>query len=40
MLGMGDFTSPGFELSGDQAALQQFLGALDRPNPAFDIVTP
>ncbi len=33
MLGMGDFTSPGFELSGDQATLQQFLGVLDRPDP-------
>jgi alkyl sulfatase BDS1-like metallo-beta-lactamase superfamily hydrolase len=40
MLGMGYFTSPGFELSGDQAALQQFLGALDRPDPSFNIVTP
>jgi alkyl sulfatase BDS1-like metallo-beta-lactamase superfamily hydrolase len=40
MLGMGDFTSPGFELSGDQAALQQFLGVLDRPDPSFNIVTP
>jgi alkyl sulfatase BDS1-like metallo-beta-lactamase superfamily hydrolase len=40
MLGMGDFTSPGLELSGDQAALQQFLGVLDRPDPSFNIVTP
>jgi alkyl sulfatase BDS1-like metallo-beta-lactamase superfamily hydrolase len=40
MLGMGDFTSPGFELSGDQATLQQFLGVLDRPDPSFNIVTP
>ncbi len=40
MLGMGDFTSPGFELSGDQAILQQFLGVLDRPDPSFNIVTP
>jgi alkyl sulfatase BDS1-like metallo-beta-lactamase superfamily hydrolase len=40
MLGMGDFTSPGFELFGDQAVLQQFLGVLDRPDPSFNIVTP
>ena len=40
MLGMGDFTSPGFGLSGDQATLQQFLGMLDRPDPSFNIVTP
>jgi alkyl sulfatase BDS1-like metallo-beta-lactamase superfamily hydrolase len=40
MLGMGDFTSPGFELAGDQAALQHFLGVLDRPDPSFNIVTP
>jgi alkyl sulfatase BDS1-like metallo-beta-lactamase superfamily hydrolase len=39
-LGMGDFTSPGFEVSGDQAALQQLLGVLDRPDPSFNIVTP
>jgi alkyl sulfatase BDS1-like metallo-beta-lactamase superfamily hydrolase len=36
----GDFSSPGLEISGDQAALQAFLGALDRPDPAFNIVTP
>ncbi len=40
MLGMGDFSSPGFEVSGDQAALQQLLGVLDRPDPSFNIVTP
>ncbi len=37
---MGDFTSPGLEISGDQTALQAFLGALDEPDPGFDIVTP
>ena len=37
---MGDFDSPGLEISGDQAALQQFLGVLDRPDPAFNIITP
>ncbi|WP_363114595.1 alkyl sulfatase dimerization domain-containing protein [Mycobacterium sp.] len=40
LLGLGDFASPGFELSGNQSALQQFFGVLDRPNPSFDIVTP
>ncbi|MDT5165518.1 MAG: linear primary-alkylsulfatase [Mycobacterium sp.] len=39
-LGMGESTSPGFEVSGDQAALQQLLGVLDRPDPSFNIVTP
>jgi alkyl sulfatase BDS1-like metallo-beta-lactamase superfamily hydrolase len=37
---MGDFTSPGLEISGDQTALQAFLGALDEPDPNFNIVTP
>jgi alkyl sulfatase BDS1-like metallo-beta-lactamase superfamily hydrolase len=37
---MGDFTSPGLEITGDQAALQAFLGALDQPDPNFNIVTP
>ncbi|WP_156689094.1 alkyl/aryl-sulfatase [Mycobacterium sp. Marseille-P9652] len=37
---MGDFTSPGVEISGDQAALGAFLGALDEPDPRFNIVTP
>ena len=37
---MGDVSSPGLELSGDQAALQALLGVLDRPDPAFNIVTP
>jgi alkyl sulfatase BDS1-like metallo-beta-lactamase superfamily hydrolase len=37
---MGDFTSPGLEITGDQAALQAFLGALDQPDPHFNIVTP
>ena len=38
--GIGDFTSPGLELSGDEAALQSLLGALDQPDPNFNIVTP
>ncbi|MGA8546192.1 MAG: alkyl sulfatase dimerization domain-containing protein [Mycobacterium sp.] len=37
---MGDVSSPGLEISGDQAALQQLLGVLDKPDPAFNIVTP
>jgi len=26
--------------AGDQAALQKFLGVLDRPDPSFNIITP
>jgi len=37
---MGDVGSPGMEISGDQTALQQLLGVLDKPDPAFNIVTP
>jgi linear primary-alkylsulfatase len=37
---MGDFTSPGLEITGDQEALQAFLGVLDAPDPNFNIVTP
>ncbi len=37
---IGDFTSPGLELSGDEAALQSLLGVLDAPDPNFNIVTP
>ena len=37
---VGDFSSPGLELSGDAAALQTLLGALDQPDPSFNIVTP
>jgi alkyl sulfatase BDS1-like metallo-beta-lactamase superfamily hydrolase len=37
---MGDLGSPGLEISGDQTALQQLLGVLDKPDPAFNIVTP
>ncbi len=40
VVAMGDFTSPGLEVSGDQAALQAFLGVLDQPDPNFNIVTP
>lgn len=37
---LGDFTSPGLQISGDQEALRTFLGVLDRPDPSFNIVTP
>jgi alkyl sulfatase BDS1-like metallo-beta-lactamase superfamily hydrolase len=37
---MGDVSSAGLEVSGDQSALQQLLGVLDKPDPAFNIVTP
>ena len=40
MVAMGDFTSPGLEISGDQGALQALLGVLDQPDPNFNIVTP
>jgi alkyl sulfatase BDS1-like metallo-beta-lactamase superfamily hydrolase len=36
----GDLTSPGLELSGDETALQSLLGALDAPDPSFNIITP
>jgi alkyl sulfatase BDS1-like metallo-beta-lactamase superfamily hydrolase len=37
---VGDFSSPGLEVSGDQTALQSLLGVLDEPDPSFNIVTP
>jgi linear primary-alkylsulfatase len=37
---MGDFTSPGLDISGDQTALQAFLSVLDEPDQNFNIVTP
>jgi len=37
---MGDLTSRGLDLSGDQAALRAFLDVLDEPDPNFNIVTP
>ncbi|MDT5172750.1 MAG: linear primary-alkylsulfatase, partial [Mycobacterium sp.] len=40
LVAIGDFTSPGLELSGDPSALQSLLGVLDQPNPSFNIVTP
>jgi alkyl sulfatase BDS1-like metallo-beta-lactamase superfamily hydrolase len=40
LLATGDFSSPGVEISGDEAALQQFLGVIERPDPSFNIITP
>ncbi len=37
---MGDVSSAGLTVTGDQAALQALLDVLDRPDPAFNIVTP
>ncbi|AQT82106.1 alkyl/aryl-sulfatase [Mycolicibacterium litorale] len=36
----GDFTSPGLATTGDAQALQALLGALDKPDPSFNIITP
>ncbi|MDR3662041.1 MAG: alkyl sulfatase dimerization domain-containing protein [Mycobacterium sp.] len=36
----GDTTSPGIEVTGDATALPTLLGVIDRPDPAFNIVTP
>ena len=36
----GDVTSPGLDIGGDAAALQQLVSVLDRPDPGFNIVTP
>ncbi|KAA8963889.1 alkyl sulfatase dimerization domain-containing protein [Mycobacterium sp.] len=36
----GDLDSPGLDVVGDRAALQAFFGVLDRPDPAFNIMTP
>ena len=36
----GDTTSPGLDVTGDADALSALLGVLDKPNPAFNIVTP
>lgn len=39
-LAAGDDSSPGLDISGDTGALQSLIAALDRPDPAFNIVTP
>ncbi|MGE2716042.1 alkyl/aryl-sulfatase [Mycolicibacterium litorale] len=36
----GDRDAPGLEITGDGTALASIVGVLDRPDPAFDIVTP
>ena len=36
----GDFTSPGLQVTGDTGALQALMGVLDKPDPAFSIITP
>ncbi|MDI3313311.1 MAG: alkyl sulfatase C-terminal domain-containing protein [Mycobacterium sp.] len=37
---MGDVSSPGLDVSGDETTLPAFLNTLDRPDTAFNIVTP
>ena len=37
---MGDFASPGLQITGDTAALQTLMSVLDKPDPNFNIVTP
>lgn len=39
-LAAGDDSSPGLDVSGDADALQSLIDVLDRPDPAFNIVTP
>jgi alkyl sulfatase BDS1-like metallo-beta-lactamase superfamily hydrolase len=36
----GDFASPGLDVGGDPAVLQQLVSVLDKPDPSFNIVTP
>jgi alkyl sulfatase BDS1-like metallo-beta-lactamase superfamily hydrolase len=40
LVAAGDFSSPGLDISGDETALQSFLGVLDSPDTNFNIVTP
>jgi linear primary-alkylsulfatase len=37
---IGDTASPGLDVAGDADAVAGLLGVLDKPNPAFNIVTP
>ncbi|OFJ53968.1 alkyl/aryl-sulfatase [Mycolicibacterium grossiae] len=39
-LAAGDQTSPGADVDGDATAFASLVAVLDRPDPAFDIVTP
>ncbi|HEX5145131.1 MAG TPA: alkyl sulfatase dimerization domain-containing protein [Mycobacterium sp.] len=36
----GDATGPGLQIGGDQQVLSALVGVLDRPDPAFNIITP
>ncbi|MET0898550.1 MAG: alkyl sulfatase dimerization domain-containing protein, partial [Mycobacterium sp.] len=36
----GDSSSPGLEIGGDPQVLAQLVGVLDKPDPAFNIITP
>jgi hypothetical protein len=40
MFAAGDQTSPGVDITGDANALPTLLGAIDAPDPKFNIVTP
>ncbi|OBF15434.1 alkyl sulfatase [Mycobacterium kubicae] len=40
LVAIGDFDSPGLQITGDQSALQSLLDVLDQPDANFDIVTP
>jgi len=37
---LGDFSSPGLDVTGDSGAVEMFLSVLDRPDPDFNIITP
>ena len=37
---MGDLSSPGLQIAGDASILQSLMSVMDRPDPAFDIITP
>lgn len=39
-LAAGDNASPGLDVTGDTAVLTSLLAAVDRPDPAFNIITP
>lgn len=38
-LAAGDVSSPGVEIGGDPQVLQQLVSVLDKPDPAFNIIT-
>ncbi|OBK54495.1 alkyl sulfatase [Mycobacterium kubicae] len=40
LVAIGDFDSPGLQITGDQSALQSLLDVLDQPDANFNIVTP